>query len=91
MVDPADEFSAVLEVPGRDATAEQQAFLAWAIFGFLDVVMMTEPYPTKSIRVTVAAAEFDPVSSNMIAFRLAGRDAGRKFVVEVGRTTRPPP
>jgi hypothetical protein len=91
VVEPADEFSVAVEVPNLDVTAEQQTFLEWAMFGFLDVVMMTEPYPTKSIRLTVTSAEFDPVSSNMVAFRLAGRDAGRKFVEEIGRTTRPRP
>lgn len=83
VVEPADAFNAVVQVPNIEANVEHQRFVEWAIYGFLDVVMMTEPYPTKNITLTVVGAEIDPVSSNMVAFRLAGREAGRKFIEEL--------
>ena len=80
LVEPADAFQVVVAVPTVIPTPEHERFIEWAIFGFLDVVMLAEPYPIKRVRVTVVDAEVDAVSSSMMAFRHAGRDAGRKFL-----------
>lgn len=80
LVEPADLFEVVVAVPKLAPTPEHERFIEWAIFGFLDVVMVAEPYPIKSVKLTIMDAEVDAVSSSMMAFRHAGRDAGRKFL-----------
>jgi hypothetical protein len=77
---PASGFEVSIEVSNLDANRAHQAFIESAVFGFLDVAMLAEPYPYKNVRLHVLSAEFDPVSSNAMAFRLAGRDAGQKFL-----------
>jgi hypothetical protein len=80
LVEPAEAFEVIVAVSTIAPTSEHERFIEWAIFGFLDVVMVAEPYPIKSVKITVVDAEFDAVSSSMMAFRHAGRDAGRKFL-----------
>jgi hypothetical protein len=83
LLEPAEDLDVVVQVVGIEVTREQQQFVESAIYGFLDVAMLAEPYPMKKMRVTVVGADFDPVSSNMIAFRLAGRDAAKKLLEEI--------
>jgi translation elongation factor EF-G len=80
VVEPADDFEVVVAVPTMSQVPEYERFIDWSIFGFLDVVMLAEPYPIRNVRVTIVEVEVDPVSSSMMAFRHAGRDAGRKFL-----------
>ena len=70
----------VVAVPNLDPSPEHRQFMEWAVFGFLDVVMLAEPLPLKNIKVTVTDADVDPVSSSMMALRRAGRDAGREML-----------
>ena len=83
LLEPAEELDVVLQVAGIEASREQQQFVESAVYGFLDVVMMAEPYPVKKMRITVVGADVDPVNSNMFAFRLAGRDAAKKLLEEI--------
>ena len=80
LVEPAQAFEVVVAVPTLAPTSEHEQFIEWAIFGFLDVVMLAEPYPIKSVKITVVDAEVDAASSSMMAFRHAGRDAGRQLL-----------
>jgi len=81
--EPADRFIAVVRVPGIEADVEKQRFIEWAIFGLLDVVMLAEPSPLKNMRITVLGLDVDPVDSSMMAFRLAGREAGRRLLEDL--------
>jgi hypothetical protein len=87
-IEPATDFTVTKGDAIKFCGADEMKFIDWAVFWFLDIVMTTESYPAKNIKLTVVAAEFDPVSSSMMAFRLAGRDAGRKFIEQV--KARPP-
>lgn len=80
LIEPAEAFEANVATPRMSAKPDQARFIEWAIFGFLDIVMVAEQYPIRSIKITVVDTEIDPVSSSMMAFRHAGRDAGRKFL-----------
>lgn len=80
LVEPAEAFEVVAGGPAIAPTCEHERFIEWAIFGFLDVVMVAEPDPIRSVKITVVDAEVDAVSSSMMAFRHAGRDAGRRFL-----------
>jgi len=50
------------------------------VFGLLDVLMTASAYPVRNISLRIDRAEIDPIHSSQMAFRLAGRDAGRKIV-----------
>lgn len=80
LLEPAKEFQVEVELPPPGGSPEQILFVESAIFGFLDVVLLAEARPYKDMKLRVLGAEVDPVNSNLIAFRLAGRDAGRKFL-----------
>ncbi len=90
LLEPAQEFQVAVELPSLNASPEQAHFVESAIFGFLDVVLHAEPRPYKDMKLRVLGVEVDPVSSSLIAFRLAGRDAGRKFL-DALRNQSPPP
>ena len=85
MVDVIAEPWSAFEV-GRsfafEVKPEQEPFIDSFIFGFLDVLMTSEPFPIRNVKVTIQDATFDPIRANQMAFRLAGRDAGRKFLEE---------
>jgi hypothetical protein len=78
-VEPASDFE-VVDVYPDNQEARQEGFLDWAVFGLLDVIMLTWSTPLRNIRVTLEKAEVDAINSSRMAFRHAGRDAGRKLL-----------
>lgn len=83
LLEPAEDLDVVFQVASIEASREQQELMESAVYGFLDVVMMAEPHPVKKMRIVVIGADVDPVSSNIAAFRLAGRDAANKLLEEI--------
>lgn len=80
LVEPASAFEVIDAVP-EGAELARYRFPDWAVFGLLDVFMLHEPAaPIRNVRITLEKAEYSPVDSYPIAFRNAGRDAGRKIV-----------
>src|SRR4051812_12879646 len=57
LVEPADAFAVVVTVPSLAPRSENDRFMEWAIFGFLDVVMAAEPLPIKRVKITIVDAE----------------------------------
>jgi hypothetical protein len=84
-VEPASQFE-VIDAAVQDEEAQKARYVDWTIFGLLDVLLVTESAPLKNVRVTIENIESHPINSSQIAFRLAGRDAGRK-VLESLRST----
>jgi hypothetical protein len=84
LAEPSTSFEVVV---GRDVdqSDETQLFLEASVFGLLDVLLVSETYPLHNVRLTITRLEIDPISSSQMAFRLAGRDAGRKIMVECKR------
>lgn len=80
LIEPAPEFDVAVKLPDGELTSEQRMFLDHAVFGFLDVVLTTETYPIRAIRLTIVNASFHAISSSAMAFRQAGRDAARQFL-----------
>jgi hypothetical protein len=78
-VEPASQFE-VIDAAIQNEEARKARYVDWTIFGLLDVLMVTESAPLKNIRVTVENIEAHPINSSPMAFRLAGRDAGRKVL-----------
>ena len=83
VVEPGEDLMVVFQVAGLEASREHLEFLEWAVYGFLDVVMLAGTYPMRKMKITVVGAEVDPIESSAMAFRLAGRDAGRGFLEEI--------
>jgi hypothetical protein len=79
---PAEEFS--VSGPATALSKEGQAFVQAAIFGVLDVVLTAGPLPLRKFALGVVEIQDHPVDSSVMAFRRAGRDAGRKLLQEVG-------
>ena len=50
------------------------------IFGLLDVLMRSEPGPLYTVRVVLEHVWYHHVDSSEVAFRHAGRDAGRRII-----------
>lgn len=59
---------------------EVSDFAKAAIFGFMDVTMVSERQPFSGFHVSIADLKIDPVNSCIVAFRLAGREAGKRFL-----------
>jgi hypothetical protein len=78
-VEPAPDFE-VVDVHPDNQEARKEGYLDWAVFGLLDVLMLAESAPLKNIRIILEKAELDAVNSSCMAFRHAGRDAGRKLL-----------
>ena len=76
---PSEEFDVLNEA---HMTAELRAlkFPEYAIFGFLDVVMTDDFFGTGNIRIVVKEGHVHPIDSSPLAFREAGRAAGKKFL-----------
>jgi translation elongation factor EF-G len=81
LVEPAQEFKVVLGARVPDGFDSE--YLESALLGFLDIAMTAEPFPLKLICITVEEAELHEVDSNIMAFRHAGRDAGRKLLQQL--------
>jgi hypothetical protein len=78
-VEPAPQFE-VIDAAPVDVDARKAGYLDWAVFGLLDVLLVAESAPLKNIRVIVEKIEPHAVDSSQMAFRQAGRDAGRKII-----------
>jgi hypothetical protein len=81
-VEPASRFEVIDAVPAKEE-ARQEGYLDWAVFGLLDVLLVAESAPLTNIRITLERVEHHPVDSSPMAFRHAGRDAGRKIIEHV--------
>lgn len=77
------EPSASFEVafgPDLKWSDNTELFLQAAVFGILDVLLVSEAYPLRNVRITIVSYQDDPVDSSQMAFRHAGREAGRRIL-----------
>ena len=61
------------------------------IFGLLDVLMLAESGPLYKVRVVLEKVWYHEIDSSQVAFRHAGRDAGRKIIEEIELRNRADP
>jgi len=78
-IEPAPSFEVVDAVEANEQL-RQLGYLDWAVLGLLDVLMVAEAAPLSGVRVTLEKAEHHEIDSSQMAFRQAGRDAGRKII-----------
>jgi len=74
--EPALHFEVVDAISGTEE-AHRERYIDWTIFGLLDVLMADGPL--RNIRIILEEIEIHPIDSYRMAFRNAGRDAGRRF------------
>lgn len=83
-VGPSDEFT--VELVGEPAGADEREYANAAVLGFLDVAMVSTPFPLRDVRVRVVELSVDPVASSPMAFRRAGRQAAHEIIEELRKT-----
>jgi hypothetical protein len=75
----SEQFNFVNEVELTDEL-NLMKFPECAIFGFLDMVMVSDGIGIGRMRLTLKDAGYNPIESSALAFREAGRNADRKFI-----------
>jgi hypothetical protein len=78
-VEPSSSFE-VVDALHRNEEVRDNGFFEWAIFGLLDILMVAEPEPVSNVRLVLNDMDYDRIECSQLAFRLAGRDAGRKIL-----------
>jgi hypothetical protein len=88
---PAEAFTVEVALSeAQHLSMEREGYLQEAIFGVIDVFLTAETAPLRKVRLKVVDAVVHPIDSSRLAFRLAGRDAGRKVLATVNRSTSAP-
>lgn len=83
LVEPAEGFEVVTAIESiEDDRFWESEHPDWAVLGHLDVVLVAWPQPLRNIKITVTEADYHPSWSSRMAFRMAGRKAG-KILVEL--------
>jgi hypothetical protein len=87
VVEPADAFEVVDEVPDRDELSGFP-YADRITTGLLSILLTAHYSPILNVRVTIKDLKIDPIEASLAAFEMAGRDAGRK-IVEAMKQHRP--
>jgi len=82
LVEPAASFD-VRFGPDVDQSDTTRMFLEAAVFGLLDILLVSGRHPLRNVCITLTRCEIDPIDSCQMAFYHAGRDAGKKIVSEI--------
>jgi translation elongation factor EF-G len=82
-VEPAEQFEARFAVGEKQAELEERGFLNAAVYGFLDVSLVSASMPLRNVRLVIVNAEAHEVDSSQRAFRMAGRDAARRLLQQM--------
>lgn len=77
-IEPAEAFLCIFLQPSD--VLEKLGYPDFVIFGLLDILMVARPAPITKIKVTLDEPEYDLIHSSQMAFRQAGRDAGRRIM-----------
>jgi hypothetical protein len=78
--EPSSAFA--LECAPGIVGSENETYMRSAVLGVLDMLLTADPYPLRDVLLRVVEVSSHPVDSSSIAFRRAGRDAGRKLLNE---------
>ena len=90
-IKPHDHFHVTADSLANKEELDKHGYLDWAVMGILDVLLVSEAYPLKNVSIDFLEAEIHPVNASQMAFRQAGRDAGRRLLQIVKDNAFPPP
>jgi Elongation factor G, domain IV len=83
-IEPAAQFE-VVELTEPSEELRMLGYPESVVLGVLDILMVALSAPVKGVRIVLEEAEYDPIDSSPLAFRQAGRDAGRKVVEAISK------
>ena len=89
-IQAAESFTVRNEVEVTDELRGLR-FPEFAIFGFLDVAMVSGIVGSGKLQLTVTKAVVHPVDTSAMAFRAAGNDAGQKLLAILKQPSSTPP
>jgi translation elongation factor EF-G len=79
--EPSDGFIVHFDInTSKQEKLNGEGYLQAAVFGLCDVLLVSNQAPLKDICITFLDAEEHEVDSSQNAFRMAGRNAGRKIM-----------
>lgn len=78
-VEPAAQFE-VTDLAKASEEIRKFGYPESVVLGILDVLMVSLASPISNIRLILDKPKYDAVNSSPMAFRQAGRDAGRKII-----------
>jgi hypothetical protein len=80
--EPSAQFT--VSVPAGPLPVGGDDFVRAAVMGVLDIVLTADPFPLRDFALRIVEIHPHPVDSSVMAFRRAGRDAGRKLLEGAG-------
>jgi translation elongation factor EF-G len=86
-LNPSSSFEVLDNVAERGAL--ERLGVSWpdpVVFGLLDILMLAEPGPLYKVSAVLEMVWYHEVDSSLMAFRHAGRDAGRKVIEDLVRS-----
>jgi uncharacterized protein YuzE len=78
-IEPAQSFEVVDEVP-KSAELSALGYPDWAMIGLLDILGPSDDLSLSQCRIVLKDVRYHELDSSPMAFREAGRDAGRKVL-----------
>ena len=82
-VEPSDCFEVDFSDRLKNINDESKELLDAAVYGILDVILTHLIQPLRNIKINILSANIHPVDSNKMAFRKAGRNAGKKILESI--------
>ena len=79
-VEPSDCFRVEIHETLKKLDNDSKELIDAAIFGILDVILTHNILPLRNLNIHFLSVDIHAVDSNIMAFRKAGRDAGRKML-----------
>jgi len=83
-LEPHDGLELRITPSSKLQRMERMHFLSAAAYGLLDVLLTQPTGPMRDVLVVVVDAEANEVDSSQHAFRMAGRNAGKRVLEELG-------
>jgi len=78
-IEPAARFEVADLVPNNEEL-RGSGYPDWAIFGLLDVLVLSDSFPIDKVRIVLTEADYNAVESSPMAFREAGRESAREIL-----------
>ena len=86
-LEPSERFEVIDQVAPSD-DLKSVKFPESFVFGLLDALVTCPGRPILKVKITLTRAVYDPIESTVLAFRVAGKDAGRQVCAAVEEAER---